>query len=903
MSGGNWGEAGAADLWGTSISSAYQTVSGARSVHSSHPSDESNGAGHSGIGAAAPGAGSKQQTKLGTEPAPSKTEIRSFLERIVRSDIHLVAIIPDGSTTGEWFGDDVEAAVSWAAEQNKAGRGLYWTVNKVRRGVSKKCSREDIVAVRFICGDLDLYKDGTSRDEVLSRLRGLTCSPSFVIDSGNGLQPFWSIDEIVGSFAAGDFDYATEVGRNVAAHLNGDAVQNVDRVLRLPGTVNYPNLKKRERGLVPVMACVAEGNRGATYSLKGLAESFPALENRLAKGFAKVGGSNGETAKVEFLTADDLSLDPMSPLRSVIEQPAGLDRSVDVLRCAGDMKREGYSKQQVLGVLMNPLNAVSAHVLEQADPRRAALKAIEKAFGDKPIIRARPGALHEIATEAEAALIDAKAYLFVRGESIVRPIIENMPAAKSRFTKVARLSVVKADTLRDHLSKAANWVRYDLKQKKEVPTDPPKDVAATILSRDGDWRFPRLAGIITTPTLRPDGTILSEVGYDQKTQLLLLDPPVLPPIAEGPTRADAEVALRLIDSLLQGFPFIDDESRSVALSMLITPIVRGAMPVAPMHVATAPVAGSGKSYLVDLAQALLNGERAPVMAAGKTEEETEKRLGAMLFSGQPIISIDNLNGELRGDQLCQIIERPVVAIRVLGLSKMVKIESRTTIFATGNNIKMVEDMTRRAVLCSLDPELERPELRQFPSDPLEMILADRGAYVAAVLTIVRAYVAAGCPSELPPLASFEGWSKFVRSPLVWLGCADPVATMEVARADDPVRQTLEALLSAWHEAFGTDGLTVGELKQSLVADPSEHAELSRVVSEIALVRGSIDSRVLGKFLSKVEKRIASDLKLVSVEDKHAKQKRWSVQRVELVSAGEPRLDPSDLAQRIAELLS
>jgi hypothetical protein len=55
-----------------------------------------------------------------------------------------------------------------------------------------------------------------------------------------------------------------------------------------------------------------------------------------------------------------------------------------------------------------------------------------------------------------------------------------------------------------------------------------------------------------------------------------------------------------------------------------------------------------------------SGERAPVLTAGRNEEETEKRLVAALLSGQTIISIDNVNGQLGGDFLCQIIERPVV---------------------------------------------------------------------------------------------------------------------------------------------------------------------------------------------------------------------------------------------------
>ena len=116
-----------------------------------------------------------------------------------------------------------------------------------------------------------------------------------------------------------------------------------------------------------------------------------------------------------------------------------------------------------------------------------------------------------------------------------------------------------------------------------------------------------------------------------------------------------------------------------------------------------------------------------------------------------------------------------------------RIENNVTIFANGNNILLIEDVVRRVIRCTLDANVERPELRKFSGDPLRTVLEDRGSYIAAALTIVRAYLAAGCPNQCPPLASFSDWSRLVRSALVWLGYADPVATMEAARADDPSR--------------------------------------------------------------------------------------------------------------------
>ena len=71
-----------------------------------------------------------------------------------------------------------------------------------------------------------------------------------------------------------------------------------------------------------------------------------------------------------------------------------------------------------------------------------------------------------------------------------------------------------------------------------------------LLKKFGDWTFPTLAGIITTPTLRPDGSILKDAGYDPATQLLLIDPPPMPEIPEKPTRDDALAALKLLKELL-----------------------------------------------------------------------------------------------------------------------------------------------------------------------------------------------------------------------------------------------------------------------------------------------------------------------------------------------------------------
>jgi len=508
-------------------------------------------------------------------------------------------------------------------------------------------------------------------------------------------------------------------------------------------------------------------------------------------------------------------------------------------------------------------------------------KFIEVAGRGGRAIQVRPDALHIIATDAERALIASGAPLYVRG-GLVKPVLDEMPAAHGRKTKVARLCEVDADCLTDHMSRAASWTKFNSRKNDWVPTDPPRSVALTILSRDGEWQFSRLSGVITTPTLRPDGTILSEPGYDEATQLLLLDPPALPAIPDKPTRDDALRALAALDLLIEEFPFANEASRSAALSALITCVVRGALAAVPMHATTAPVAGSGKSYIIDVASGLNLGDFAPVITAGRTEEETEKRLVSALLNGQSVISIDNVNGDLGGDLLCQMIERPIVSVRPLGSSKLVKVENRACVFATGNNIRLVGDMTRRVILCTLDPKTERPELRQFKSDPFAMVMADRGKFIAAALTICRAYAVAGYPKQCRPLASFEDWSRIVRSALVWLGCVDPAETMEQARADDPETTSLRSLLRAWRTEFLGEFVSTGraiERSKDNFNGQYTAPDLHHAMQAVAESKGTLSAIRLGKFLSSKKGRIIDGLRFIDSEDSHSKQKVWSVEEV------------------------
>jgi putative DNA primase/helicase len=551
----------------------------------------------------------------------------------------------------------------------------------------------------------------------------------------------------------------------------------------------------------------------------------------------------------------------------------GIARSIRVLRLPGLPNKGDASDWLAAGGTADELERLAA---EAPSYEPGAM-----AEPGKAIIQVEPGQIDVLATRAEDALITAKLPVFQRGGDLVRPTAWSVPASDERTTLAAGLRPIKAPAMIDLLAQAATWTRYNGRRKKHCPIDPPGSVASVVLSRCGSWRVPRIAGTITTPTMRRDGSIFDAPGFDPATRLYhLADPDLrMPPI--GTLRADAEQALTRLIDLLAGFPFVTAVDRSVGLSGLISPVVRGAVGMVPMHALTAPTAGSGKSHFVDVAAAIATGRVCPVASAGRDETETEKRLGGLLLAGFAVISLDNLSDQISGDLLCQAVERPVIRLRPLGTSEISEIESRATLFATGNNLIVAGDMTRRTLLGHLDAQMERPEERQFRFDPVQRVISDRGTYVAACLSIPRAYLLAGCPGKLPQLASFGAWSDLVRSALVWLGCADPAQSIQEARRSDPVLDTLRQVLDAWRRCFDKEGQTVRQVMGAIAGyDPTAEKgraldALRMALAPVATKGGQIDANKLGYYLRSSKDRIVGNLRFAIVGEPHGVAE-WAV---------------------------
>lgn len=494
---------------------------------------------------------------------------------------------------------------------------------------------------------------------------------------------------------------------------------------------------------------------------------------------------------------------------------------------------------------------------------------------DRPCVVYSENRLPDTLDAAEVALLAAEVPIYQMAGMLVQPVRLDASEDSDGVNRRAGALVIRElrpHRIRELMIGAANFVK-EVRTKdgpESVPTAPPLSFALSYAARVGDWRLPVLRGVVECPTLRPDGTILAGEGYDRASGLILdTGGASFGAVPDTPSRDDAVAALGQLRSVLAGFPFVDDASRSVALSAILTAVCRKSLRTAPLHGFSAPTMGTGKSLLADVVAMVATGRDAPVMSQGEDNEDDRKRLLSILMQGDPVVVIDNVTKPVTGDALCSILTSESYQDRKLGANEQVRVGTRTLFIANGNNLEFREDMSTRAILCTMDARLERPETRTFSVDLRSEVPRRRGELVAAALTMLRAHAVAGRPGELTPFGRFEEWSATVRAALVWAGEADPCATREAVSVGDSAKEELTVLIGAWEQIYGL-GREVRASDVVRDADPfgreaPRGAEALGEALRTACPRG-VNARSVGIYLAKKAGRVVQGRRIVRRPD-------------------------------------
>lgn len=383
--------------------------------------------------------------------------------------------------------------------------------------------------------------------------------------------------------------------------------------------------------------------------------------------------------------------------------------------------------------------------------------------------------------------------------------------------------------------------------------------------------FPTLTGVSITPTFAADGSVRLETGYDPKTQTYLhpgdgvdFSDPVLD---RDPTSEEIRAAVAVLDDLIGDFPFVADADRAHTMVAILeqagADLIDGFMPMLAFE---KPAPGTGASLLVrSITAPFVGPDGVSSITHPKNDEEFEKTLVGMHRQNLRYAFFDNISGTFGTPLTAEAMTAKTKDLRVLGSNQVVTAMMPSFWYSTGNNPTYTDDLPRRIVPVRLDAKTARPwERTGFRHRLPAWAWKNRVPIVRAVLTLWKAWLAAGRPQGSRTLGSYEPWAETMGGVLDVAGIPGFLAnTADFYSMADVDGAAWQSVVDAWWDRFGSDTVTVREL-------------LTLPVVSESLGVGHADRKSFGWDVRRQRDRQYGDLKV-----KQAGKNRDSVQTYQL----------------------
>ena len=494
----------------------------------------------------------------------------------------------------------------------------------------------------------------------------------------------------------------------------------------------------------------------------------------------------------------------------------------------------------------------------------------------RPLIRLSGAEFSNIIKQLEEII---SPYVYTQGGHLARTSEAHSDGAIQRNADALMLIPATSGWARIRFGELADFLKYVARQDEWVPVAPSIEHIGAFMDR-GSWTILRpLDAIARAPFLRPDGSICDTEGYDPSSRTLYVPSTTYPPIPEHPTRDDALAALARLREPFSEFPWKEGASESTFLSHVLAEAARLAMERCPMYFYDAPMAGTGKSTLQEMAARIVHGTEPALRPWVADEDEIRKSLYACLMAGDRSIWFDNVPDgvKVRSSVLEAFLTSAVWKDRKLGESVTSAISNKTVLVASGNNLTPVSALARRSLVIRLDANTEHLRDRVFKiANPRRYVMEHRAQLLVDALTIIKAYLAvsvAGMPVTLP---SFEDWSRLAREPLLWLGMDDPVVT-QINETDDE-NHNIAPIFEKLVANFGERTFTAGDMARIVGSLSDEHNELSDALMQMGCAEPNNPIKV-GYWLRASKDKIGGGVKLV--HDGHSKHGvRWRLQKTD-----------------------
>lgn len=475
---------------------------------------------------------------------------------------------------------------------------------------------------------------------------------------------------------------------------------------------------------------------------------------------------------------------------------------------------------------------------------------------------------------------------------------------------ITRIELLSESALKSSLSRCARYMRVANEEGDLAATDAPGKVVKDVMALPNWPGVLPIVGLISSPVVRPDGSIIDQPGHDAATGLFYTGTVGMAlAVPDSPTQDDAvKAASYIVSEVFGDFPFREQASRANTLAALLTtltlPLIGGNI---PLGLFDKPQAGTGASLLTEIIAELVTGEKANMQTAPDNDEEWRKAITSVLIQGPQIVVIDNVTTALKSSKLSQMLTARTWSDRMLGQTKMLNLPQTAAWFATGNNIQLGGDIARRAYWIRVDALLARPWLREEfrHHDILAWVEEHRSELLSLLLTMVRAWIVAGKPKGIAPkIGSFVKWSEVIGGILTYAGVEGFLgnAAELYDSADQDIAQW-DLFLFEWQKLHRDDKITAAQLKIELTDLQSIYKQFQNEMPDDVIKatdKGSRGASVLGQTLRRhADQVFPSGRKLTVVQDSHTKAMKWSVITI-LRSAEDQKAHESQASSPFAE---
>lgn len=300
-----------------------------------------------------------------------------------------------------------QQAYTWVHLWN-GRRNIYFSVNQPREASNNKTEKKDIGQLIAFHVDIDPVDPPKNSDAVgqaahyeaqqatiLAKLQAYTPAPSVIVYSGGGYQGFWLLREVVEvpeptADVPEPWAALEAFNRQLEKELGGDHCFNIDRIMRLPFTLNLPNKKKQAKGRVAVLSGVVSADWDLLYGLTDF-KPLVAEKSKYKPKTAKSGDGGLPRRDPPEWLARVMSQGP-DPEG---ERAYGGDRSKAVWAVCCGLVRCGWDDAEIITAITDRAHGISKHVLEQPKPEvyaaRQAARARDKVAASGDFNRSNQG--------------------------------------------------------------------------------------------------------------------------------------------------------------------------------------------------------------------------------------------------------------------------------------------------------------------------------------------------------------------------------------------------------------------------------------------------------------------------------------------------------------------------------